>query len=378
MINFSWMRVFSIIAKEWGKIRRDPSVIAMLIAIPIIQIVLFGYAINVFPKHLPTALVDNEQSPYTRHYVKSINTSGYMDINFLPQTQKEAKELMQNGKANFIIEIPTNFTKDLIRGTQPHLLLITDTTVPGALGYALKAIGDLSEHVFDRQFSGSLNYLTQSQKPFVIDFHSKYNPDLVSANAVAPGLVGVIVTFSLLLVTSMIIVEEKESGTMEMLLNSPIQILEILIGKFICYLVIGYIQLMTVLFLSTHVLFDVPMFGSYFVLLTASLPFLMTNLMIGLAASSIAQNQLQSLQIVTVFLLPSILLSGFVFPFYGMPVWAQWIGNILPLTHYIRITSGIMLKGYSWLEVFANLWPIVLFLIFITTIASFSFKKTLD
>jgi ABC-2 type transport system permease protein len=246
------------------------------------------------------------------------------------------------------------------------------------MGGTVKAIEDIQKNIFDRELLSALSYLKTNPPPFSVDIHAVYNPLLESTYTVVPSLIGVILMISLSLITAMTIIEEKEAGNLEVILNSHIKPLEIMIGKFITYLLIGYIQLIAVLYVTGDLLFNVPMRGSVITFLIVSFPFLMGNLMLGLAASTVSASQLQASQLVSFFFLPSLLLSGFLFPFYGMPYWAQVVGNMLPLTHYMRISSGIMLKDFGWLDIFPELWPIVVFALIVTLLAMLSFKRTLD
>lgn len=356
---------------------RDPSTLILIIMLPLTQITLYGLAINVFPKHLPTAVISYDNSPETRRFIQALSTSAYFNIISLPKTEAEADQLMRRGKANFILTIPPKFTQDLIRGNHPHMLLQVDGSVPGGTGGAIQAAQNLSQSVFDRSLQGPLHYLNSAPRaPFILDTQTKYNPDLISINAVLPGLIGTILTFSLVILSSVTITEEKESGTIEALLNSPIQPLEILAGKFLSYLLLGYILLIILLFITMKLLFHIRLEGNLFTLLVAAFPFIAANLIVGLAASSASKNALQAQQFTGLFTLPSVLLSGFMFPFYGMPGWAQSLGNALPLTHYIRMSSGIMMKGYEWNDLLPDLYPILLFSILMILIALFTFRKT--
>lgn len=378
LINFSIKRTLAIASKEFSKIKLDPTTLGMLLAIPIIQIIIFGYAIELFPKHLPTAVINYDESPLTRRFIQALQSTNYFQIYYGNETEENASHLFKQGKINYIITIPPQFTRDLVRGNKPHILLEADASSPGVMGGTVQAVEELQSTVYTRELQGALQYLQSTGTPFITDIHAAYNPNLLSTHTIIPALLGVILMLSLSMITATVIIEEKEAGNIEVLLNSHIKPLEIMLGKFIAYVLIGYLQLITVLLISAYVLFDLPIRGSITVFLIVSFPYIMSNLMLGLAASTIALNQLQATQYVTFFFLPSFLLSGFIFPFYGMPQWAQIVGNALPMTHYIRITSGIMLKDYGWVDIFPDLWPIIVFVIIITVIAILTFRRTLD
>lgn len=378
LIKFSFKRVFAIVNKEMVKIKSDSSTLAIILTIPVLQIILFGYGVEFFPKHIPTAVVNYDESPYSRRFIQAIQTTTYFNLNHANATEEQAKQLFKEGKVNYIITIPPRFTKDLVRGNSPHILLEADASATGTMGGAVQAVQELQSNLFDRDLKGVLNYLETKPTPFIADIHPVYNPDLLSPNSMVPSLIGVILMLSLSTISCMTIIEEREAGNIEVLLNSHIRPLEIMIGKFIAYLFIGYIQMISVILISVYCLFNVPMRGSLLVYLVVSFPFIMGNLMMGIAASTIAQSPLQAQQLTGFFFLPSLLLSGFLFPFYGMPYWAQVIGNTLPLTHYIRISSGIMLKDYGWSNILPDLWPIIIFTIIVTAMAILTFKRTLD
>lgn len=378
LINFSIKRSLAITNKEFIKIKLDPTSLVLILAIPILQIILFGYAVEFFPKNLPTAVVNYDNSPYTRRLIQALQSTNYFEIIYGNVNEEDAKKYLKEGKINYVITIPPRFTKDFVRGNTPHVLLEADASAPGIMGGPIQAVGDLQDIVFAREFNGALDYLKPSALPYVTDVHAIYNPNLKTTIAVIPALIGVILMLSLTLVSATTIVEEKEAGNIEVLLNSRIRPLEIMIGKFLAFLVIGYIQLLSVLFVAGYLLFDLPLHGNIGTYLLASFPFLMSNIMLGITSSTISANQIQATQMVTFFFLPSFLLSGFLFPFYGMPYWAQVVGNMLPLTHYISISSGLILKGYTWVNIMHDLWPIILFCIVVTVIAIYSFKRTLD
>lgn len=375
--EFSLRRTMAIAYKELIKIKLDPNILAIMLAVPITQIALFGYAIEFFPKHLPAAIVNYDNSPITRHLIQALQSTEYFDFRAEKTDQNTAEQLLKQGYINFIFTIPPQFTRDLIRENNPKFLMEVDASIANIMGGSIQAVQNLQNIVFNSEFKGPLYYLTPTS-PFNVQIQTKYNPSLQTTHSIIPGLIGVIIMIATGVLTSMTIVEEKVNGHMETLLNSYYKPIEIMVGKFLCYFIIGYIQLLVVLYLSTSLLFDVPIYGSLITFLLVSIPYIIANLFLGLLASVVSNSQLEAIQFVNFFFLPSLLLSGFTFPFYGMPTWARWIGEMLPITHYMRITSGIMLKGYGWQDVLIDLWPIILFILVFGVLAVFSFKRTLD
>jgi len=375
MIKFS--RIWAILRKEFFQMRRDRISIGMLLIIPIIQLTLFGFVINTNPKHLPTALVSMDNSILTRTFVTALQHTDYFQINYFPKTQKDAAALLAAGKVLFIINIPADFTKRFIRGDNPQILMEADATDSVSVGSALSALNALQLNVFDHWLIGPLSELknTNSNVNFIV--HAKYNPEAITQYNIVPGLLGVMLTMTLVMVTSMAITKEREQGTMESLLATPVRPLEVMIGKILPYIIVGYVQALLILFCA-YFIFHIDIQGSLILLLLSILPFIAANLSVGLAFSSAAKNQLQAMQMAFFFFLPSILLSGFMFPFYGMPKWAQWIGYILPLTYFLRIVRGIILKGNTFDLVWQNIWPMLIFMVIVLTIALSKYRKTLD
>lgn len=376
-VKFSLARLWAIVVKEFIQMRRDRLTFGMMIGIPIVQLILFGFAINMDPKHLPTAVLLNDEGPYGRTLLYSIKNSGYFDIKKQVNSEEEANKILQNGEVQFVINIPVNFTRDLLRGDKPQILIEIDATDPAAVGYAISSVKSLIDTVLEKDIKGSLSYLKSGDK--IIDFrmHAHYNPENITQYNVVPGLMGVVLTMTMVIITGLAITRERERGTMENLLSMPVLPLEVLVGKILPYIFVGYIQVLIILFTGIF-LFKVPMVGSYWLLLTASLPFIVANLAIGVTFSTLAKNQLQAMQMAFFFFLPSIMLSGFMFPFRGMPYWAQYIGEILPLTHFLRIVRGVMLKGNGVEEIVLQIWQIALFALFALVLALNRYSKTLD
>ena len=357
--------------------RRDTTTFAMIIAIPILQLILFGYAINSNPKQLPTALVSGDTSAITRTFVQGMENTGYFKFLKQPVSETEAQRLLSIDKALFIVNIPPNFTQDLIHHENPSILITGDATESMAMGNALAALNALTYQVFNRDFNGSLSYLQSRPPPFNLVVHAKYNPELITQYNIVPALMGVVLTMTMIIITAIAITKEYEKGTMENLLATPVRPLEVMLGKVIPYIIVGYIQA-SLIILAAYYLFGVPIAGNLLLLAVAILPFIIANLSIGITFSTFATNQLQATQMSFFFFLPSLLLSGFMFPFYGMPGWAQDIGSLLPLTYCLRITRGILLKGSTFTDVWPNLWPIIVFMVVALLIGLKRYRQTLD
>ena len=374
---FSLRRLYAIIWKEFIQMMRDRMTFGMVIGIPLVQLVLFGYAINSNPKHLPTAIVSADHSIFTRAFEQGLKNTDYFNIIEDHQTDKEATEQLIGGKLMFVINIPPNFTEDLVKGLQPEILVTGDATDPAATGRALSAVAAMSKTVFDPYLVGELSHLKSNKEPVRVIQHARYNPDAVTRYSIVPALMGVILTMTLVIITSLSMTREKERGTIETLLATPVRPIEVLLGKLIPYILIGYVQILLVIVLS-DILFNIPFIGSISLLLLLSFPFVAANLSVGIMFSSLAKNQLQAIEGAFFFFLPSILLSGFMFPFYGMPRWAQYIGSVLPLTHFVRIIRGIMLKGTTLTQVMPDVWPLWAFAIVVLIIGTIMYRQTLD
>lgn len=378
--NFSLSRLWAVMLKEFILVYRDRLTFFMVVAIPIIQVILFGYAINNNPHDLPTAVITADHSIFTRTFIQGLKNTKYFSVVEEIEDEKESQKLIAKNQVQFVITIPANFTKDIIRNDPLHpaeILVDADATDSIASLSALNAIKSMMPMVFLPLFTGKLNYLNIKPFPIQIVTHANYNPESITEYNIVPGLLGVVLTMTMVMITCMSIIKEYEIGTMENLLATPAKPLEIFIGKILPYVIMGYLQTAIILLLAIC-LFHVPFFGNFMLLFFATLLFICANLAIGMSFSSLAKNQLQALQMTFFFFLPSIMLSGFMFPFRGMPIWAQYIGNTLPLTHYLRIVRGIMLKGNSWQQIWPDIWPMLLF----TTIAIFLgvkvYRKTLD
>ncbi len=374
---FSFKRVWAVLRKEFFQMRRDRVSIGMLLIIPIIQLTLFGFVINTNPKNLPTALVSADNSILVRTFVTALQHTDYFRIDYYPKTIQAADALLAEGKALFVVNIPADFTERFMRGENPQILVEADATDSVSVGSALSALNALQINVFDHWLIGPLNQLKNTKSNVNFMVHAKYNPEAITQYNIVPGLLGVMLTMTLVMVTSMAITREREQGTMESLLATPVHPLEVMVGKILPYVIVGYVQALLILFCA-HFIFNIAIQGSLVLLLFSILPFIAANLSVGLAFSATAKNQLQAMQMAFFFFLPSILLSGFMFPFYGMPQWAQYIGQCLPLTYFLRIVRGIILKGNTLHLVWPNIWPMLIFMCLVLIIALTRYRKTLD
>jgi ABC-2 type transport system permease protein len=373
----NWSRFIAILLKEFRQVRRDRLTFGMMVGVPIMQLVLFGFAINSDPKHLPLAAVVQDRSEFARSLIAGLQNSDYFQLVEETASTARGDELLSAGMVQFVLIVPTDFSRRLMRGEHPALLLAADATDPAATGGALNAFNSVSTQVINRELKGTLSPLKQGAAPFEVRVQRRYNPEGLSRYNVVPGLIGVILTMTMVMMTSLAMTRERERGTMENLLATPARPFEVMIGKIVPYIIIGYVQVLVIL-TAARVLFDVPMLGSLVLLSTVLIVFIAANLAVGFTFSTIARNQLQAMQLTFFFFLPSMLLTGFMFPFRGMPAWAQAIGEGLPLTHFLRIVRGILLKGNGMAEVLPHLWPIALFMLVAGALAMSRYRQTLD
>lgn len=373
---FSWQRFWALFIKELIQMKRDRFTFIMMIGVPLLQLTLFGFAINNDPKHLPTVIVGADQSIFTRTIIADLQNSGYFNILPGNKSQTEADELLSTGNALFAIYFPPSFSSDIVRGDKPQLLIEADATDPAATSNAIGTMQNLNQ-LISKSFVGSLDYLSPTDPPINLIVQAKYNPDRITQYNIVPGLLGVVLTMTMVMITSLAITRERERGTMEGLLAMPVRPLEVLLGKLTPYIFVGYVQV-SVILIVTHFLFGVPINGNLALLFLCCLPFIAANLSVGLTFSTLAKNQLQAVQSAFFFFLPSILLSGFMFPFYGMPNWAQFIGNILPLSHFLVIVRGIMLKGNGLSEILPSIEAILVFFLVALFIAMMRYRQRLD
>jgi ABC-2 type transport system permease protein len=376
-MSFSLARFWAIVVKEFIQMRRDRLTFGMMVGIPMLQLILFGYAINSNPKHLPTAVFAADASPFSRTVVWALRNSSYFDITQEAHSAAEIEQLLAEGRVQFAVTIPVDFSRKLLRGEKPDLLLEADATDPSAVGYAMAAINQLATSMVNRDLTGPLARLQAGAPPFTLVTHQHYNPENISQYNIVPGLMGVMLTMTMIIITGLAITRERERGTMENLLSTPAHPGEVILGKIVPYIIVGYVQVFLVL-LAARYLFGVPMLGSVLLLLVLVLLFIVANLAVGITFSTIAKNQLQAVQMAFFFFLPSLLLSGYMFPFRGMPGWAQDLGECLPLTHFLRVVRGILLKGNGLAECLPDLWPIALFLVVMLLVGIKRYRQTLD
>ena len=375
--RFSIARFRAMLVKEFIQMRRDRLTFGMMVGIPLLQLVLFGYAINADPKHLPAAVILADHGPEGRTLLSSLQNSGYYNLVRQVKTEVEGHDLLARGQVQFVVNIPENFSRDFVRGDRPELLVEADATDPGTTGNAIGSLSTALNMALQNDLKGPLESLAVNNGPIDLRVHSLYNPEAITQYNIVPGLMGVVLTLTMILVTGLAITRERERGTMENLLSMPTRPIEVLIGKLVPYILVGYIQVGLILF-AARFLFHVPMFGSLALLLTAAAVFIIANLAVGITFSTIATNHLQAMQMTFFFFLPSLLLSGFAFPFRGMPGWAQMIGQVLPLTHFVRIVRGVLLKGNGVGSIGLELWPIALFAAVAMFVAMKRYRQTLD
>jgi ABC-2 type transport system permease protein len=375
--RFSLARWWGIVLKEFLQLRRDRITFAMIVGIPIVQLTLFGYAINTDPRDMPTALIVADASEWSRSIAAAMQTSRYFRIVDGIDDEDAARHALAQGKVQFVVTIPVDFARKLARGERPSLLVEADATDPLASSMALAAAQGIVDSVVAKDLAGPLAALKPVPPPFAIDVHRLYNPESNTQYNIVPGLMGVILTMTMVMMTGLAITRERERGTMENLLATPARPLEVMSGKIVPYIAIGLLQA-TIILLAAHWIFAVPLFGSMVALYVTSLLFVAANLTVGITLSSLAQNQLQAVQLTFFYFLPNILLSGFMFPFQGMPRWAQWLGSVLPLTHFNRLVRGILLKGNGFVDLWPDIWPLVVFTVVVMTIALVFYRRTLD
>jgi len=375
--RFNFRRFCAMVVKEFIQMRRDRMTFGMMIGVPMLQLMLFGYAINSNPKHLPTAVYSQDNGVFARTIIWGMRNSSYFDIVSEPKNEKEIQTLLAENKVQFVVQIPVDFSRNVLRGEKPDLLLEADATDPTAVGYAIASMNQLTPVILNRDLTGPLTKLRGGSAPFNLVVQQHYNPENITQYNIVPGLMGVMLTMTMVMITALAITRERERSTMENLLSTPVRPAEVIIGKMIPYIMVGYVQV-TLILLAAKFLFDVPIIGSVPLLIVLTLLFILAHLAVGITFSTVAKNQLQAMQMAMFFFLPSLLLSGYMFPFRGMPGWAQAIGECLPLTHFLRIVRGILLKGNGLAEIAPDLWPIALFLVVMVTIGIKRYRQTLD
>jgi ABC-2 type transport system permease protein len=370
-------RAIAIFVKEVIQMRRDRLTLAMMVGIPIVQLILFGFAINNDPRHLPTALLLEDHGQYSRAIVAAMENSTYFEITREIASVREGEDLLNRGEVAFVVTVPAGFSRRLMRGEQPQILVEADATDPASASNALSAFGEIVSGAVSRELPAAYRGTPAAPPPVDLVVHRKYNPEGITRYNIVPGLLGVILTMTCVLSTALSLTREVERGTMENLLAMPTKASEIMFGKIMPNIVLGFVQVAIILIAARYA-FGVPMLGSMWVLLIGLLAFIAANVSLGYLFSTLARSQMQAMQLTFFFFLPSILLSGFMFPFRGMPVWAQWIGEALPLTHVLRIIRGVLLKGNDFANIAAELWPILAFMLAVGAITLLRFRRTLD
>jgi len=372
-----WGRLLAVLLKEMRQVRRDRLTFGMMVGIPIIQLILFGFAINSDVRQLPLAVHDADRSTFSRGLVAALETSQYFRVVRQVSGAAEGDALLARGEVQFVLVVPGDFSRKLVRGERPVILLAADATDPAATGNALASVNAIAARAIGRDLTGPLAQLRQGEAPYEIRSQRRYNPEGLTRYNIVPGLMGVILTMTMVMMTALAMTRERERGTMENLLATPVSPLEVMVGKIAPYILIGYVQVAVIL-LAAALVFKVPMLGSLWLLSGVLVLFIAANLAIGFAFSTIARSQMQAMQLTFFFFLPSILLSGFMFPFRGMPGWAQAIGEVLPLTHFLRVVRGILLKGNTLAEIAPHAWPMALFMLVAGALALLRFRRTLD
>ncbi|MEJ6788463.1 ABC transporter permease [Brevundimonas sp. BR2-1] len=373
----SLTRTWAVMAKEFVQLTRDRLTYAMILLLPIVQLLLFGYAINDDPRNLPTAVLVQDHGAFSRSILTAMDNSGYFEITLQARSQAELDRAMERGDIQFAVIIPADFTRRIVRGDRAQLLVEADASDPSATSGAVAALASLPTQALSRELTGPLANRAPGSQPFEVVVHRRYNPEAITAYNIVPGLLGVILSMTLVMMTSLGMARERERGTMESLLATPVRPLEVMIGKLTPYVVVGLLQA-TVILVMARLLFDVPMSGGWIALGAGLMLFIIGSLSLGFLISTAAKTQLQAMQMSFFYMLPSILLSGFMFPFRGMPEWAQAIGTAIPVTHFLRVVRGSLLKGVGLENAGPSLFALALFVLVVGTLAMLRYRTTLD
>jgi ABC-2 type transport system permease protein len=379
MMGLSLSRILAILSKEFTQLVRDRLTYAMIIGIPIIQLLLFGYAINSDPKHLPAAVLVQDHGQFSRSILGALQHSDYFNVDYSARSPAEMNRLIERGAVQFAITIPGDFTRRVVRRDKPQILVEADASDPAATGGAIAALAQLPQYALTDDTKGALaaSAAPASPQPFEVVVHRRYNPESISAYNIVPGLVATILSMTLVIMTALAMTREVERGTMETLLSTPVRPIEVMIGKLTPYVMVGIIQA-TLILTMARILFGVPMAGGWPALILGLFLFIVGSLSLGFLVSTVARNQLQAMQMGFFYFLPSILLSGFLFPFRGMPTWAQWIGTAVPVTHMLRVVRGSMLKGVGIADALPSLGALALFVLVVASLAIKQYRTTLD
>jgi len=376
-MGLSLSRIFAVLAKEFRQLRRDRLTFAMILGIPIMQLLLFGYAINTDPKHLPTAVLVQDQGDFSRSVIASLENSQYFDIVQTVRTPAELDRLFERGTVLFAVTIPGDFTRRVVRGENPQILVEADASDPTATASGVAAIAEIPNYALVHDLKGPLASRAKVIAPFQLVVQRRYNPESITAYNIVPGLLGTILSLTLVIMTALGMTRESERGTMETLLATPLRPLEVMIGKLTPYVLIGIFQATAIISMA-RLLFGVPLAGGWGALILGLFLFIVGSLSLGFLVSTVARNQLQAMQMAFFYFLPSILLSGFLFPFRGMPVWAQWIGTAVPVTHMLRVVRGAMLKGVGISGSLQSLGALAVFMVVVAALAVRQYRTTLD
>jgi len=376
-MNGFLLRTFAVLAKEFTQLTRDRLTYAMILVLPIVQLLLFGYAINNDPKHLPTAVLVQDQGRFSRSILSALKQTDYFDFRQAVRSPAELDRLIENGQAQFALTIPADFSRRLVRHDRAQILVEADATDPAATGNALAALSTLPTQALSHDLTGALAPPPGAAAPFEVVVHRRYNPENITAVNIVPGLLGVILSMTLVMMTSLAVTRERERGTMESLLATPVRPVEVMVGKLAPYVIVGLVQAGIILLLA-RALFDVPMVGGWTALVLGLFLFIVGSLALGFLISTVAKTQLQAMQMSFFYIMPSILLSGFMFPFAGMPKWAQAIGSAIPVTHFLRIVRGSLLKGEGLDGSLPSLMSLTLFVTIATALALARYNTRLD
>jgi len=375
--GFSLARFLAVLTKEFIQMRRDRVTFAMMVGLPIGQLLLFGFIINSDARHMPTLLELNDSGPLTRAIISSMSVSDYFDIQGTVVGPAEGETALREGRASFVVVVPAQFERDVVRGLRPNLLVVADASDPAAVGGAVGALSGIMQVAMAETFSGPLAGVAPAPPPFGVSVQKMYNPEGKTSTNIVPGLLAIILSMTMVMMTAVAIVKESERGTMEMLIATPARPFEVMLGKILPYVFVGYVQ--TAVFLLTGLtLFGVPFEGSWWAFFVGFNLFIVVNLALGFLISAAARSQMQAMQLSIFTILPSVLLSGFLFPFAAMPGWAQVLGNIVPATHFLRVVRTVMLKGGDIGDIAGELWALVALLVVISAIAMLRYRQTLD
>jgi len=377
MTALALSRVAAVMVKEFRQLSRDRLTYAMMLVMPVIQLLLFGYAINSEPRHLPTAVLVQEDGRFARSILAALDNSDFFDITVQAESPEEIDDLLRRGEVLFGVTVPGDFSERLVKGDGAQILVEADATDPTATSAAVGALSAMPQEALRHDLEGALKARSGGPPPFEIVIHRRYNPESITAYNIVPGLLGVILSMTLVMMTALSVTREIERGTMETLLSTPVQPLEVMAGKLAPYVVVGLIQAALILLIAAG-LFQVPMSGGWFGLALGTGLFITGSLALGFLISTVARSQLQAMQMSMFYILPSILLSGFMFPFRGMSDWAQWLGQAIPVTHFLRVVRGALLKGQGADDMARELMALLAFVLIVSALAMARYRRTLD